>query len=230
MRQFDPLGAIIDWWRPSPTFDAEGGAGQPPPGYAIADGRAIPADQHDFGTGAPVTLPDLRNAFVLSAVLDRAGSPADGLAAVANTNNAADAPGIGGIGGAHSKTVTLPGHAHSFSLAASSNPGDHAHGINPSGHHSHGGSGGNIITAGGFGESARIRRESPGDFIKNIVGTGEAGDHTHGGATGPAGGHTHSVSGSVGSGSSGDAAYNTTAQDFRPRYVGLLKIMKVRRN
>lgn len=78
-----PLGAVIDWWRPDSTFPL-------PAGFVICDGAFVgdPASPY-FGQ----RLPDLRNVFVRGAA-----TPAE----------------IGATGGSDTVQVdvTLPGHAH----------------------------------------------------------------------------------------------------------------------
>ena len=229
VRQFAPLGTVEDWWRPFAAFDAGGGPGQPPPGYEIADGRTIPAANHDFGTGSPLTLPNLRNAFVLGSEISRA----DGQAAVVNSNLAADGPGIGGAGGAHSISVALPPHKHGLGTLATAAAGSHSHGgatgsMNRNNPHSH-------FFA--VAQQYEIRKGADGGagqpplFGGNTIGGTVATDVNHEHAIGLDGSHGHTMTGQVGnvSGASGDSSFNATAQDLRPRYVGLLKIMKVKR-
>lgn len=100
-----PLGTVICWWRPSSSIEI-------PDGWAPCDGRTIAKANHSFGVVGQITLPDLRNKFVVGADPTVPGVNAvDGYAleggapSAQNTNNdwtgtrAADgttgAPGIG---------------------------------------------------------------------------------------------------------------------------------------
>lgn len=114
-----PVGTVLPWWRPAQDVPL-------PAGFEICDGRSIAAGQHDFrradGTALAqaVTLPDLRNAFILGANPDNA----QGTAATAG-DLATNAPGIGGVGGSnatrsidHKHNVTL-NHQHGAMTSAS---------------------------------------------------------------------------------------------------------------
>lgn len=55
-----PLGTVITWWRPSSAVDV-------PDGWVPCDGRTIVQDDHSFPIVGPITLPDMRNKFVVGA-------------------------------------------------------------------------------------------------------------------------------------------------------------------
>jgi hypothetical protein len=100
-RQLAQLGQVIDWWRPASTVVI-------PSGWEICDGRVITGANHDFVgtgvTGQSITLPDLRNAFVIGALPSNAPEgavvKAHG-AAAGGTDVVGDAPGIAGAGGSN---------------------------------------------------------------------------------------------------------------------------------
>lgn len=110
-----PIGEIMAWWRPTPTSPV-------PTGWEIADGRSITA--HDFPGGGSITLPDLRNRFLLGAALGGTGT------------GPTLPPDIGQTGGSnaanlsHTHTVAhdhvVPGHAHTVQ--------PHAHTLKPHTH------------------------------------------------------------------------------------------------
>lgn len=99
-----PLGIVWQWWRPTSTFPV-------PAGSVFCDGRTLQASEHDFGTGGAITIPDLRNRFILGAD----AAEGDGVAA-ADGEARTDGPGIGGAGGRQLETAgfLLPGHRHVF--------------------------------------------------------------------------------------------------------------------
>ncbi|MEM3097398.1 MAG: hypothetical protein QXU32_01585 [Nitrososphaerales archaeon] len=106
-----PIGTVIAWYKSSETTPL-------PEGFELCDGRSIPTAQHDFGTGAPVTLPDMRNAFVLGADPTKSIGTAGVAVTHANIDNAAGAPGPQGTGGTNAVTLTtaqMPSHNHSSS-------------------------------------------------------------------------------------------------------------------
>jgi len=103
-----PLGMIFPWFRPSLVVPL-------PSGYVVADGSTLTAAQHDFPGGGNVTIPDLRNRFVLGAdyskEIGEAGAPADSPLVTLPTG----APGPQGQGGTNAvslETKHLPKHSH----------------------------------------------------------------------------------------------------------------------
>ena len=225
MRQYVPLGTVIEWWRPSSSFDAGGGAGNPPPGWEICDGRSIAEANHDFGAIGAVALPDLRNAFVLGADI----SKAHGASATANSNSATAGPGITGAGGAHSINMTLPSHKHGVGTLTTAAAGSHHHGTIT------GADDRNHTHAYTFTQTYDLNAQGGlvqavnADYIGTQTG-GESTNHWH--SISSDGSHGHTMQGEIGNtaSSSGDSSYNAGAQDLRPRYVGLLKLMKVKRS
>jgi len=199
-RQLAQLGQVIDWWRPASTVAI-------PSGWEICDGRVITGANHDFTgagvTGQAITLPDLRNAFVIGAN----SAKADGAAQVTSgnnlpTDNAVDGPGIRGTGGSNRQQLQyhesgMPSHGHSGSTAT-----DAGHTHNQMGYASNAGTyhagGGIPMVSYGAGDQA-------------------LGAHA---ATGYA-----SVSVSIAASSNLNA---TNPHNNVPKFVGLLKLMKVR--
>jgi len=106
-----PIGMMVAWVRPSEAVPI-------PTGFALCDGTTLGAASHDFTGGGNVTLPDMRNRFILGA--DQ--SITIGQAGVAITDpeidGAAGAPGPSGTGGSNTATLSaaqLPTHSHSGS-------------------------------------------------------------------------------------------------------------------
>lgn len=197
IRQFDPIGTVIQWWRPTNAVAV-------PNGWAICDGATIASGSHDFGTGSSIVLPDLRNAFVLGA------STAVGDGGASNGETAANAPGIRGTGGSHTKNI-----AHTHNIAA------HTHTTTSAGAHQH------AVLANGT-TATTPTGQWLGAAAGGIFVAGSA--HTHGvivsGATDSLGAHTHPVSSTAMTSDAGGSA----TLDGRPRYVGLLFLMKIKRN
>jgi hypothetical protein len=91
-----PLGTVVAWFRPTSAIAV-------PDGWSICDGSSLSSDNHSWGTGTTIQLPDLRNKFVLGAD----STKTDGVAGTGdrdnvsytseNPGNAGDtyAPGIG---------------------------------------------------------------------------------------------------------------------------------------
>lgn len=243
-RQMVPIGGVIPWWRPSSAVAL-------PSGFEIADGRSIAAGDHDFGTGSSINVPDLRNRFIIGA--DHTKAHATG----ANQGDAAtDAPGIAGTGGSNtaktlSHTHGIPDHSHAGSTAPA---GSHNHGGLTGGSdrslaHTHSmaadgryvpGSSMNVNPAffkAGYGSLGGIPvlGVDTNAVIVNLTATasGSTPDHLHSITT--AANHSHTVA--LGGGS--DASTNpqtvntnwtaNPGSDFRPRFIGLLYIIKVRR-
>jgi hypothetical protein len=82
-----PLGTVISWWRPTQSVAI-------PDGWVPCDGRSIIASEHSFAVSGSITIPDLRNKFVLGADASVAGinaiegyALAAGAQAAQNQNN-----------------------------------------------------------------------------------------------------------------------------------------------
>lgn len=226
LRQLVPLGTVIDWWRPASSYDAGGGAGNPPPGWAVCNGQVIASGQHDMG-GGTLTLPDLRNKFILGADILKVdgGQSTNGDGTAADNAQHPNAPGIRGTGGANAgkdlrHTHGMSGHSH-IAPDHTHNGVDHLHGVS-------------IYTGLLLGSSAPANQSSAsGAFAAtnhyHLVsgGTGAADrglqcaymNATHGTALGTG-------APNVANTDNGTAA---SAADMRPAHFGLLKIMKVRR-
>jgi len=229
IRQTIQIGQVIDWWRPNVNVPL-------PSGFEICDGHVVPAGQHEFAgiLTSPVTLPDLRNVFILGADVTK------GQAAGANQGNAGtDAPGIAGTGGsnaaknfAHGHGVPGVDHAHLLP--------DHAHGVGSlyAGSHTH--TGGSLYVTGHtrvFGPS--YGGGEAGAFANSISGIGGgnvdySGNLGIGGATAGSGNYW-SYGAQNGAAALNTATNSTTwtadpGSDVRPRFYGLLKLMKVRRS
>jgi hypothetical protein len=248
-RQMLPIGAVIDWWRPTSSFPV-------PDGFEIPLGQTINPDSHDFDTGGPIVLPDLRNKFILGADPYKANGTNStvGNGTAASGGAHPNAPGIAGTGGSNAaKDLThqhsVPGHRHGVTDPGHSHGGKTSSGTtgieNSSLSHTHSIAFGAIVTGG----QVFIQNYMPvlgGGQISLMFDTNSIGKVTSVAAGGPPA-HTHSIpqlnitSGTTGisvgpvSATVGDIAFTTTggtitnALDTRPWHFGLLKIMKVRR-
>jgi len=99
-----PIGSIMPWWRPNASTSV-------PDGWVIATGQTLAAADHDFPGGGAVTLPDLRNKFLLGADTANVGTlasetPAIGYSAGNNSLNISHSHTIA------SHTHTIDGHSH----------------------------------------------------------------------------------------------------------------------
>ena len=222
-RQMHQIGQVIDWWRPAITVPL-------PAGFEICDGRQIPAGSHDFPglATAAINLPDLRNMFVVGADASKTHGAGAG-----QGNVAVDAPGIAGTGGSnapknfshghgvpgvdHLHYVSTPDHYHT---ASGLYTGDHAHG-------------------GPEGVNGPFHNNSDSYVtLARPWGIGAVGNIGVGGSTG---GSMHSLASWSGAADRGlNSGTNSTTWnadpgnlgqtvDMRPRFIGLLKLMKVRR-
>lgn len=248
-RQLIPIGAVIDWWRPDSSISV-------PSGFVVCSGGTITSGNHDFGTGASITVPDLRNKFILGA----STAITEGVAATAGAAGASEAdptnaPGISGKGGTNgvrdlTHTHSVPAHLHAASGAtitiASGTAGTPAGSVNTltaaydadgiqrtfyvTTDANNGTSAGTVVGAGWTSGEPKFPKYVGGGAASYSTFTGsELANHGHAGST---------ITGNVGAGVNGDAAMVTGAasanitavHDFRPSYYGLLKIMKVKRS
>jgi hypothetical protein len=231
-RQMTQIGQVIDWWRPANTVPI-------PAGFAICDGRTIQAADHDFGTGGPVALPDLRNKFVIGAdpFKTDAAASSNGDGSAASGAQHPNAPGIRGVGG--SNTTKNLAHSHQYSHYHPVTGVDHLHAFSTP-DHLHGPPG--IGVSVGMGTANRGTASSPNSGgLESTAYT----SHVHGlsangwaGNTGAAdrylGGYTIGADRSLltytgtQNTTTTDNGNITTAADMRPAHVGLLKLMKVK--
>jgi hypothetical protein len=214
-----PMGIVVAWYRPNSSYSI-------PNYWAVCDGRSwsnIPNGWY-VNNG---NIPDLRNRFVL------------GAAEVGTGGDVGSPPSIGLSGGSHTSNLShahsIPAHSHGVTA--------HQHQIIADGTHAHGfvtdvWNANNqkigetvtnlhqrttgVPTSQGFRQSAyvpdRNRNAAIGDNVN--VNMQSMGNHAHGNWTAAAGAATDTVSGQVSGSSLGTV-------DTRPRYVGLLYIMKV---
>lgn len=220
MRQVHQIGEVIDWWRPQASVPI-------PSGFEICDGRQIAAGNHDFaGLGASnINLPDLRNKFILGAVASTLAEAGGGAApwkahgAGGTIGDAAsDSPGIAGGGGSQSHVLTGPqtgtkSHSHSGTTGSMNRNQGHVHPPDSSG-------AGNqrFFTQTQAGDVLPLWSQAYGQgsytwpqYIKETTGYTNT-DHEHAFST-------------TGNPADADAG---TAHNNIPRYMGLLKLMKVR--
>ena len=248
LRQMHQIGQVIDWWRPAVSVPI-------PPGWEVCDGHQVPAGSHDFPGlgGAAINLPDLRNTFVIGAAPSTEDSGRPGAPSVISPfktlgagagqgDPAANAPGIAGSGGSNASKSFAHGHGVPGVDHLHYSPGvDHLHGSNfYTGGHSHGLSGGTgteyqgaLGRATGGGTCAYPYHthpvsggtDAPGNL--GVYGTTAAADRVLGANTQ---GSDRSLATATNSLTwTTDPGGNGLAVDFRPKFIGLLKLMKVRR-
>jgi len=238
MRQVAQIGQVIEWWRPAASVPI-------PAGWVICDGQQVPAGQHEFAgmTAQAINVPDLRNMFILGAVPSSAAEGASGgnvykahAAGAGQGNTPGDAPGIGGTGG--SNAAKDFSHGHGVPGIAHLHAGvDHLHGPGSlyAGQHYH--TGGNLYVtqhnrvfgpAYGGGESAAFANSISG------IGGGNTDYNTAYGFGGTTGAADRPLTTGANDRSLNTATNSTTwtadpGNEMRPRFIGLLRIMKVRR-
>ena len=199
-----PIGAVLDWWRPDDTVSV-------PTGFEICDGHQVLKVNHGFSVAGNINVPDLRNAFILGAdntKADGTGHAGQGTQAIADA--VASAPGIRGSGGSQVHTLVtaqIPSHNHTGFTGYHNHSGlteymdsnaQHQHSIP-----------GERNTSGGFGMTNLAASPAAYATNTNITDT----NHRH------QIGNDRSTIASEG----GGGLHNNM-----PRWVGLLKIMKVK--
>lgn len=145
IQSLKPLGQVFAIYRPSSAFPL-------PLGCVVCDGTSYASVNHDFGTGASITVPDLRNKFILGAATSGTGTgtgtpPAENAVGGSQTANLAHSHTLAHTHpvAAHSHTVT----SHTHTVFGHVHPVDaHAHAIGADGAHAH-------SFAGGFGMHTR---------------------------------------------------------------------------
>lgn len=211
-----PIGAVIMWWRPNSSILV-------PTGWVVATGQTLSADNHDFPTGGTITLPDLRNKFILGAAESGTGSgvatpPSIGLSGGSHTVNLTHSHGV------NSHTHTVAGHSHVVD--------SHFHSV---GSHDHGA--GTYDTDKAAVRDQKLKTDNDSVHRANTVTSAGDDGHKHAvtGRSGTAAPATDSKTPNTSSvGLTTNGATSTTdnqlssAFDSRPSYAGLLFIMKVK--
>lgn len=185
-------------------------------GYEVCDGRTLTSGQQDINPGGSYTLPDLRNRFILGVDL----TAATAFAGDNSINGPSGAPGPKGSGGASSVTISIPNlpvHTHAVTdpthTHSVSDP-THAHAVSDPGHtHTYTNPGSNLGTGSAGGVSGPNVTASTGSALTGIA--------LYNAATGI------TIVG-VGTGISIQNTGSGTAVENRPRYYGLVFMMKVR--
>src|SRR5574340_1047963 len=116
-----PVGFVIPWFRP-------GLATPIPSGFEVCDGSVIAQANHDFGAIGSITLPDLRNRFVIGANSATTIGQAGVAVTDSNIDSAAGAPGPQGVGGENQHVMTvseMASHQHACSKTGWSSLGLH---------------------------------------------------------------------------------------------------------
>lgn len=219
-----PLGQVIAWFRPNNTVAI-------PAGWMVCDGATIVSAQHGWTGAGNVSLPDLRNKFILGAATSGTGT------------GPTTPPAENAVGGAHSRffdhSHPIPGHSHTVNSHTHDIP-FHTHDIWNDGNHSH-----NIHSRmNAFFGNISIRDEMGNQRINNMqslyvagfngattdpldAALPSSGAHNHGGSTGGKGGTTTEASPDTDSPSL-TTDNQSAGGDIRPAFVGLLYIIKVK--
>lgn len=191
-----PIGMIVPFFRPNTSFVV-------PTGWAICDGSVLGEVDHDWTGAGNVSLPDLRNKFVLGAALSGTGA------------GTGTPPAENAVGGNHNRSFnhshTVAGHSHTVAA--------HNHSLSSGGLHNHSG-----FTGTASGDD---------DTMVNITGgTNGMPDHGHNHFIGNDGAHDHGGTTGNTSPATNSVLLTTDATavggDLRPAFVGLLYIIKVR--
>lgn len=242
-----PVGTVINWYRPNTSTPL-------PAGWVECIGQSVAAAAHDFVGGGTITVPDMRNRFILGAATNGASSP-----------GSSQTPAIGATGGSH--TLDLA-HTHGFAHHHVYTMVSHTHGVTvslPDHYHQFAGVGPyQFATSGGQHDvyawpswvpasyeavnSGNADSDTYSDYymLKAQAGHAGAGANTTGriGGNDSTGGSTNSISsasdnatydttGSRGTpnGSDDGSARTTTdlgTKDIRPGFIGLIYLMKVK--
>jgi hypothetical protein len=107
-----PLGVVFAWFRASDAVAL-------PVGAVVCDGATYTTPDHDFPGLTDVTVPDLRNRFVLGADADKEIGDAGAAAEAAAARDWTGAPGPQGEGGENTVALAernLPRHTHTGSV------------------------------------------------------------------------------------------------------------------
>jgi hypothetical protein len=189
-----PIGGVIEWWRPNVAVPV-------PTGFVICDGlTTLAVGQHDFPNwNSSVTVPDLRNLFILGA----SSAKADGSGASGTSSDlSADAPGIRGVGGSNANSLgsnEMPSHNHNGNTSGRNE--QHAHNV------------ANLVFVPDVNTNYALppgAAAGDGWRFGDVIAVGTSGDTTT---------HTHPIPAQ-----GGGAPHNNM-----PKWVGLLRIMKVKR-
>lgn len=105
-----PIGTVVAWFRPN-------GATSIPTNWHACDGTTLTSSFHDFPGGGSVTLPDLRNRFILGADASDANGAAAANVGDATIDTSSGAPGPQASGGSNKIVQSIsqmPSHTHTF--------------------------------------------------------------------------------------------------------------------
>lgn len=241
------MGLLSPFLKEIKIFHADAQNEGIPATFHVCDGTLLNSSQQDINPGSTYQLPDLRNMFLLGGDITKAASTTGDTA-----NSASSAPGPKGAGGANAVVLTtsnLPAHTHTASTdsqgahthtgSVTDTQGAHIHAgssIASSGSHNHGG-----VTG---GSSVNVYDQSAPTFGLSTTGSGPVnqstththtiaadGSHTHTLTIVSDGGHVHNLSIVSDGAHTHNVTVNSTGSgtsfDNRPRYYGVIYIMKV---
>lgn len=203
-----PLGAILPFFRPDTSFNI-------PSGWVLAAGQTLAPADHSWGA-INVTIPNLTNRFILGANISGTGT------------GPGSAPAENATGGSHTQNLS-----HSHTVDPHTHQTTHSHSIPSDGSHSHqffdSDSGvnrdlyqraGATSTDSNF-QSAYLQTFNMGNQLSARLPMSSAGTHNHSGNTGV----TTVTTTSTGVTTNGP---NAITSDFRPSFLGLLYIVRVK--
>lgn len=223
-----PIGTIVPWFRPSDSIPI-------PTNWHVCDATVLTAGNHDFpGIAGSVTLPDLRNRFILGADSTKSSGTAAAGVNDAGIDSASGAPGQSTLGGSNKIIQTssqMPSHTHTFTGTAL---GSHTHSFtgNALGAHDHY----SVDRSGDHSFRYRndVYAQGGSKAVADIGGADGATDYYYGLNLRTSSDSAGTPSGSISSVSAGTPAGTiaTTgtgaAMDNRPHWIGLIYICKVK--
>jgi hypothetical protein len=195
-----PLGTVTAWWRPDTNTAV-------PTGWVICHGQTVTSANHSWSGAGTIQVPDLRNRFVLGAYTSGTGTGTGTAPAESNGSTAV-------YGGSHTRNLF---HSHDTD--------PHHHSITPNAQYSYLDGDGNpsslvshdvLVPDTGYVNVTGIKLETSLKVGGTMPAHGDQAvpvPHDHTGQTG----NTNDTV---------DAA--TLNSDYRPAFVGLLYIMKVK--
>lgn len=214
-----PIGTVIAWWRPSASIAI-------PTGWVECTGQTLTAANHDFAGGGSITLPDLRNRFILGADSTKTALTAAAAVGSGAIDTASGAPGLGYVSGSNQLLLSianLPAHDHGGG-AHNHGGGNHSHAVTDPGHNHGVTASGTIYDIAGSDYQHVQENFHAGDNNLTSLATSSVITIKAAGT-----GVTIASSGSILSTDSPIQSQGSgTPSDNRPAYVGLIYLMRVK--
>lgn len=222
-----PIGTIVAWFRPLDSIPI-------PTNWHACDGSTLTTGNHNFpGVAGSVTLPDLRNRFILGADATLTSGTAAALVTDAGIDSASGAPGQSTLGGSNKivqTTAQMPSHNHAFTGSAL---GVHTHSFtgNALAAHNH------YSVDNGGNHDFRYRNDVVGTggskAVADVGGGDGATDFYYGLDLRTSSDSAGTPSGTISSASAGTPSGTISStgtgspMDNRPHWIGLIYICKV---